>query len=443
MRKTEITILLDMNAECRNDLASFVTKITRRTACNDVLVRLVGCGLNERTSRPLVAVRSFLPATGELNKQMVELLKTPFAQDRGGLAEGLKFILSSLDDKGDVNHVVFVVSDLSEPSFTVELPLIEKLRASGVLVRCIPPNMPESVVGVMRERGGGFVRVVERRGDMTILARYSCQYGPKEREFTDYVVRELLSFKASIDVERFTRPVADGGWGWSIDHVQNLYGDVLWNNPQIFYVNKSNSIHWRGNRNSGAKCARITGYTYAIEASDYVRCKAELEVAARMALTGIVGVSDPVEKARILHDYIVTHCEYDTRGINNPKPEFRTAYDVLVRHGAVCEGYVMAYRYLLALAGIESEEVVSKKMKHCWSYLHLNDHWYHVDVTWDDPMFVGKPSNYVSHSCFLLSDSALRAKGYSKWDVRGLPPADDPMYDKKVWPRSHARGRHK
>lgn len=443
MRKTEITILMDMNAECRSSLASFVAKISRRAACNGVLVRLVGCGLNERTARPLVTARKFLSTTGELNKQMVELLNTPFAEGRGGLMEGLRFSLSSLDAKDGVKHVVFVVSDLPEVSFKAELPLIEKLRASGVLVRCVPPNMPESVIGVMRERGGGYVRVVERRGDMTILARYSCQYGPKEREFTDYVVGELLSFKPSIDVERFTRPVADGGWGWSIDHVQNLYGDVLWNNPQIFYVNKSNSIHWRGSRDSGAKWARITGYTYAIEASDYVRCKAELEAAARIALAEVSGVSDPVEKARILHDYIVTHCEYDTRGIDNPKPEFRTAYDVLVRHGAVCEGYVMAYRYLLALAGVESEEVVSKKMKHCWSYLHLNDHWYHVDVTWDDPIFAGKPSNYVSHSNFLLSDSAIRAKKHSDWDVRGLPSADDMTYDKKVWPRCRARGRYK
>ena len=440
MKMTEITLLIDMNKKCRNRIASFVAKVARRTSCNDISMRLVGCGMNKRTYRPLLTARHFLPISDELSRQVVELLQTPFADDRGGLSEGLRFVLSSIDGKRGISQVVFVVTDLPESSFMTELPLIEKLRSSGVLVRCISPEMPEAVVGVVRERGGGYVRVVERHGDMTILARYSCLYGPKEREFTDYVVGELLSFKPSIDVERFTRSVADGGWGWSIDHVQDLYGDVLWNNPQIFYVNKSNAIHWRGNRDSGAKWARITGYTYAIHESDHERCKAELDAAARMALSGISGVTDPVEKAKILHDFIVTNCEYDKRGIGNPKPEYRTAYDVLVRHGAVCEGYVMAYRYLLALAGIESEEVVSKKMKHCWSYLNLNDHWYHVDVTWDDPTFLGKPSDFVSHKYFLLSDAAIRGKEHFAWDVRGLPPADDTAYDNTRWSCYRAKG---
>ena len=126
-------------------------------------------------------------------------------------------------------------------------------------------------------------------------------------------------------------------------------------------------------------------------------------------------------------------CEYDKKACdsNDLSPQARTAYSVLVRHKAVCEGYTMAYRYLLNLAGIRSEEVLSDKMTHCWNYLYLNDKWYHVDVTWDDPLFQPDKTK-ISHEFFLLSDDAIAVKGnprHHDWDVRGLPPASDTKFD--------------
>ena len=72
---------------------------------------------------------------------------------------------------------------------------------------------------------------------------------------------------------------------------------------------------------------------------------------------------------------------------NDNSPLARTAYIVLVRHKAVFEGYTMAYRYLLNAVGIQSEEIISKEMNHCWNYVQLNGKWYHLDVTYDDPDF--------------------------------------------------------
>ena len=432
MTGTAITLLMDMCAACRGRAVPFVEKLAAREACGELSLRLVGCGLNKASLRPLVSAQGFTQSPSGLGRQLVELLSTPFAEDRGGIAEGLGLAMSSVGGD-DARHVVIVVTDRPEASLEAESAQIERLRSLGVLVRCVSPEAPEAVVGVMKERGGGYVRIVERRGGMTILARYSCQFGPREREFSDYVVGELLAFKDSIDIERFVRPVPDGGWGWSCQRVFDLYNDVLWNNPQIFYVNKRCSVRRRVDSAGGAKRHCIEGYTYAIGADDFARCRAELEAASRAALAEVEGVPDPVDRAKILHDYIVRNCEYDTRGMGNPRPEYRNVYDVLVRHVAVCEGYVMAYRHLLALAGIESEEVISGEMGHCWSYLHLNGHWYHVDVTWDDPQFEGKKADYVSHRYFLLSDAAIRAKKHHDWDVRGLPPADDATYDRRKW----------
>ena len=145
----------------------------------------------------------------------------------------------------------------------------------------------------------------------------------------------------------------------------------------------------------------------------------------------------PEERARILHDSIVKCCEYDREAADNDddSPAARTAYSVLVRHKAVCEGYTMAYRYLLNLARIQSEEIISDAMEHCWNYVFIGGHWYHVDVTWDDPVYAnGVPNDIaISHEYFLLSDAAIARKDHKSWSTRGLPPADDTTFDGKDW----------
>ena len=256
------------------------------------------------------------------------------------------------------------------------------------------------------------------------------------------IVCSIRAFKRTIDISKFIQPQRLGGYGWSYERVRETYFDVLWNNPQLFYVNKVLSYvpYVNGYGRIVAGQLRIPASTYAIKADQYAKCKSELDKAAERALATVSGVADEVEVAKRLHDYIVNTCEYDqeARAAGAKTPRARTAYDVLVRHSAVCEGYVMGYRYLLSLAGIVSEEVVSDEMNHCWSYVLIGGNWYHVDVTHDDPLYEGvrPPAGYVSHKFFLLSDAAIKAKGHKGWTVRDLPPATDQRFDNVNWDMS-------
>ena len=129
-------------------------------------------------------------------------------------------------------------------------------------------------------------------------------------------------------------------------------------------------------------------------------------------------------------------CEYDKQAADNndSSPLARTAYSVLVRHLAVCEGYTMAYRYLLEKVGIKSEEIVSEKMRHCWNYVLIIDSWYHVDVTWDDPIFLTRRyQNTISHRYFMMSDDKAKRNKHHGWECRGLPPATNHDFDNRKW----------
>ena len=262
----------------------------------------------------------------------------------------------------------------------------------------------------------------------------------QEEEFDKTLLDGFLEFRNEIEVSKFAKTIEDGGYGWPVHRITDSYEDFLWNHPEIFYVRKS--WHYSVTRDSQSK--RIKRFVFdnflfektpglAMTPERYADALRKLRAERDRALQSVSGVVNPIEKARLLHDYLIRICDYNHAAKGNPSVYARTAYSVLVDHEAVCEGYTMAYRYLLDSIGIECEEVVSDEMNHCWNYVRFNGHWYHVDVTWDDLGRKNGGVDDVQYTYFLLSDKAMRERKHDHWFTRGLPPATDTWYDNFKW----------
>ena len=266
---------------------------------------------------------------------------------------------------------------------------------------------------------------------------------PAERAFYSHILAHLRSFSNVIDVTRFAN-----AQHWSMQKIMDLYLEVLWDSPEIFYVPKSVQSSWEEYSNGTMHFAKLTGIQYAFRQEEYQQNKIKLDAEVQKAVRYAAKESSPEMIALRLHDYIVQTCDYDTVAADNNdlSPLARTVYSVLVRKKAVCEGYTMAYRYLLKKFNIRSEEIVSDAMKHCWNYVCIRGNWYHVDVTYDDPVFVDetgkllkKGLNFlsgnsgISRQHFLMSDVNARRNNYRSWTTKGLPPATDTFFDNKHW----------
>ena len=150
--------------------------------------------------------------------------------------------------------------------------------------------------------------------------------------------------------------------------------------------------------------------------------RAELEEAAAAAVAEAVDpdMSD-VERALALHDWLVENCEYDQTLSRY------SAYDAIVVGSATCQGYVQAYKMLLELAGVPCAYAESDAMEHSWNLVQIGGAWYHVDVTWDDPIIIGGgESRGVSRDHFLKSDGQMEALGYLDWTAPHAAPEDYP-----------------
>lgn len=109
--------------------------------------------------------------------------------------------------------------------------------------------------------------------------------------------------------------------------------------------------------------------------------------------------------ALALYDYLAVHVAYSEDLSPGEYNIIRNAYGAIVDGDAVCVGYAKAYQELLQRCGIPCVVVGSDAMDHRWNMVKIGNHWYHVDVTWADP--IDDVNGRVSHEYFLLSDATI------------------------------------
>ncbi len=115
----------------------------------------------------------------------------------------------------------------------------------------------------------------------------------------------------------------------------------------------------------------------------------EVDKKVKSALKGMeLEDASDYEKVKKIHDYIIKRVSYD----NTLKKV--SAYDALIDKSAVCEGYSMLAYRMFTEAGLKCKIIVGTGNggPHAWNIVKVEDKWYNIDLTWDDPISSdGKP----------------------------------------------------
>lgn len=98
------------------------------------------------------------------------------------------------------------------------------------------------------------------------------------------------------------------------------------------------------------------------------------------------------QKIYYIHNWIIDNTEYDRTYEEN---NIRDIYGTLINKKVVCEGYAKTFKYLLDELNIpciivsgEAQNSDGVRERHMWNYVQINEKWYAVDVTWDDPILL-------------------------------------------------------
>ncbi|MCH5299610.1 MAG: Ig-like domain-containing protein [Ruminococcus sp.] len=251
-----------------------------------------------------------------------------------------------------------------------------------------------------------------------LLAQYTTkQVVEMFPQAAQYLASELRKLNDDISLREFNV---------DIKYIDSLFFSVLCENPDIFYVNPR---YFESTVPDESNYLISVRPFYFFDAKNIASETKKFESACDDILKGIDKSWSDLVKIRYIHDMIATTCEYDM-DLYNEDYIIYTAYGALVNRNAVCEGYTLAYRYLLSKLGIETRYVLSRKMEHAWAMVKLDGNYYHVDITHDDPSYdnLGR----VNHEYFLKSDRSFTLDSdHHDWisDIK----ASDTSYDNMWW----------
>lgn len=111
------------------------------------------------------------------------------------------------------------------------------------------------------------------------------------------------------------------------------------------------------------------------------------------------------EKIKAIHDYIINTTDYDqlkSNDINDQTYKSNTAYGVLVEKHGICSGYSDAMAIFLNKLNIINYKISNDQ--HIWNLVFLDGTWYHLDLTWDDPI---STTNITRDNYFLITNDVL------------------------------------
>ena len=286
----------------------------------------------------------------------------------------------------------------------------------------------------------------------------------------DYVVQDSDgsdvsdAMAASVDGESISKAASEivvritAGWGNCLSSVDvsdggHTVGDfwdalgVVAVDPEYYWAASQFGFGYIDSNGNGSpqRTERLTSISlyYVVPTNTVPDVINVTEAKVSEALTWIPDNATRFQIVQALHDYLVRNCVYDRSAVNEVISPSRTAYGALANGKAVCQGYSLAYKLLLRRAGVPAIYVGSDSMQHAWNMVQMeNNGWYHVDVTWDDPILhtstypEGNDGGYfrdVSHELFLRCDSTMRDElNHYGWAAAYTSPYTD--YGNREYP---------
>ena len=184
--------------------------------------------------------------------------------------------------------------------------------------------------------------------------------------------------------------------GLTVDQVKKVQTLFIYSNPQYYFLN---TILFTTDSN-----------TCALGLYDSFASGGSRASATQQVLTGLEKLQERIfdngctyETEAQIHELLCDELTYmDGENVLRDKTDpyyTQTIYGALMTGKTVCAGYTKLYTMLCNYYGIDCIAVTSND--HAWNQVRYGDHWYLVDVTWDDSRDRGK--------FFHITDSRMKA----------------------------------
>ena len=216
----------------------------------------------------------------------------------------------------------------------------------------------------------------------------------------DYIVSFDQTLTPDDVNEIFAAYFADQPEKW---YLGNIYGYELYVGHATLYLTYGDGVTDTYDEVNGDVLAPDTALIQSIRAKD-----ALLLQKVEQIVSSIPVYLAPVEKQKMIHDYLICNSRYSYWVLPDDLTEFTlttavvdewTACGVLLNESGVCESYAEAFQLLCYQVGIQCTSVTGwgNGVAHKWNAVYLEGDWYLCDATFDDPLFYNPedPDDYL------------------------------------------------
>lgn len=258
-----------------------------------------------------------------------------------------------------------------------------------------------------------------------------------EAEIESLILKGLQRRSTSIKIDAAIEPrsIPETEIEAFIDRVFAVYQRIFLSHPEFFYLSGSINISYsregvQGYLNSmTVKPVYWDSFTSLTE-EQLDRQIQEVQAAARHIREAIASqTSVPWKQLLLLHDDLVRSIVYEA----SQDQQYNNVYSALVGKTTLCQGYAQSFQMIAQSLGFEVMMVMGESdgVGHAWNIVKLDGQYYHIDVTFDDPVPDSGSARPIQHVHFLRSDARLAETHTWKREDYPRCPSDGAYYYSK------------
>ena len=231
------------------------------------------------------------------------------------------------------------------------------------------------------------------------------------------LIEGIKAFKESINLSRYNL---------TLEEYQLIASNIVYDNPELFYVSARS---FPCSYIPSTKMVVEAKPVYLFEKEQAKAKKAFFEDEIQKAASCAKDEMSDAEKVLSVHDYFCTEFSYDTTY------EKYTPLELFETKSGVCQAYSIAFKAVMDKLKIECDYAVSENMNHMWNIVKIDGKWYHVDVTWDDPL--PDSAGRAMHNNFLVTDEGITAAGH--YDFQMKYTVSDTEFENAFWSEAKSK----
>lgn len=249
-----------------------------------------------------------------------------------------------------------------------------------------------------RYANGGLVIRNEEINNQTLnkLNDFSSKWGynqlnPAQKQAYEMIFNAVKVHAENVDVSALKIRTSE---------IDKMYWAFDYDNPQFYALANGYGYSYYSSK------GYVTTITlkYSRTLSQEQNLEASFISNANEAIKAAKEYASDYDKLKSIHDWIVNRTDYILNG-----PVYKSEADGPIIYGqALCEGYSKAFMYLAQSLGFDCVCVIGEANggPHMWNMVKMNGTWYHVDVTFDDPI-MSDGSKMLTHDFFLLGTKEI------------------------------------